>query len=184
MERCQRASQRIEQLVDGLLAFARAGGAPDGASCAADAVIANVVADCRDAATLHHIELVADGAARATVPCSIGVLTSILENLVRNAIKYVGAAPTKRITVRACRAPAGVRLEVEDTGPGIPAEIQTTLFQPFVRGPRETASGSGLGLATVRRLVERHGGAVGVQATAGRGSLFWVELPTAKDTST
>ena len=178
VERCQRASQRIEQLVDGLLAFARAGGSPDGASCAADTVIANVIADCGEAAAACRVELVADGATSAMVPCRIGVLTSILENLVRNAIKYMDAAPTRRVTVRTFRASAGVRFEVEDTGPGIPAAIQTTLFQPFVRGPRETVNGSGLGLATVKRLVERHGGCVGVRPATGRGSLFWVELPT------
>ena len=178
--RCQRASQRIGQLVDGLLSFARAGGSPDGASCDALAVVRNVISDCGDAAAASGIELIVEGVEPASVPCSIGVLTSILENLVANAIKYIGAAPRKRIAIRARQTAAGLRFEVEDTGPGIPSEIQTTLFQPFVRGPREKTAGSGLGLATVKRLVERHGGGVGVHSVPGHGSVFWVELPVAE----
>jgi signal transduction histidine kinase len=96
---------------------------------------------------------------------------------VRNAIKYMGARPTRKIVVRASPAGHFARLEVEDTGPGIPAEIKATLFEPFVRGPHEDVNGTGLGLATVKRLVESHGGRVGVESTLGAGTLFWVELP-------
>jgi len=100
---------------------------------------------------------------------------------VRNGIKYIGARPTRRIVVRAFAVGQLARLEVEDTGPGVPPEIQATLFEPFVRGPHERVNGSGLGLATVKRLVETHAGRVGVQSKAGVGSLFWVELPLVSD---
>jgi|tagenome__1003787_1003787.scaffolds.fasta_scaffold20848771_2 signal transduction histidine kinase len=178
IERSQRALQRVQQLVDDLLAFARAGAHPDSAaSCSLDAVVATVVADLSEAAEEKDIELVVHVTGSIGVPCSAGVVTSIVQNLVRNAIKYMGARPTRRVVVRALTVSDVARLEVEDTGPGIPAEIEATLFEPFVRGPHADVSGTGLGLATVKRLVESHRGRVGVESTLGSGTLFWVELP-------
>jgi signal transduction histidine kinase len=178
IERCQRALQRVQQLVEGLLMFARSGARPDpDSACEVDAVLATVVADSADAAAEAGIELVVGAAEPARVRCSVGVVTSVAQNLVRNAIKYIGPASVRRVEVRVKAVGPMARLEVEDTGPGIPEEIQKTLFEPFVRGPNEQASGTGLGLATVKRLVESHGGRVGVESTAGAGSLFWAELP-------
>jgi signal transduction histidine kinase len=111
------------------------------------------------------------------VPCSQAVIASIVQNLVRNAIKYMGVRPVRRIVVRAKPAGPMARLEVEDTGPGIPVGLREAIFDPFVRGPNEQANGTGLGLATVKRLAEAHGGAVGVRTPSGGGALFWVELP-------
>jgi signal transduction histidine kinase len=105
------------------------------------------------------------------------VITSIAQNLVRNATQYMGSAAVRRIVVRGKARPSVVRLEVEDTGPGIPLEIQSSVFEPFVRGAQERAGGVGLGLATVKRLAEAHGGAVGLESTVEVGTLFWVELP-------
>jgi signal transduction histidine kinase len=179
IDRSRRALQRVEQLVDGLLTFARSGARPDPTSvCSVDAALANVVADCTEAAREKGIDLVLETEPSLQALCTVGVITSIADNLVRNAIKYMGSRDVLRIVVR-CRArgPA-IRIEVEDTGPGIPAEARGTLFEPFVRGTGETVSGVGLGLATVKRLVEAHGGAVGLQSTVGMGSVFWVELPS------
>jgi signal transduction histidine kinase len=178
IDRSQRALQRVHQLVDDLLAFARAGARPDPAAhCSLDSVLASSVADCSEVAAETNIELVVDAARRIEVRCGPGVITSIVQNLVRNGIKYMGARPTRRVVVRAMRVDAVARVEVEDTGPGIPPEIEATLFEPFVRGPHEQVSGTGLGLATVKRLVESHGGRVGVESRPGVGTLFWVELP-------
>jgi signal transduction histidine kinase len=177
IERSQRALQRVQRLVDDLLTFARSGARPDPASaCAMDAILASVVADTSDAAD-HGIEIVVEAAGPLHVRSAAGVITSIVQNLVRNAIKYMGERPTRRVVVRASAVGSVARLEVEDTGPGIPTEIQATLFEPFVRGPREHVKGTGLGLATVKRLVESHGGTIGVESKPGCGSLFWVQLP-------
>jgi signal transduction histidine kinase len=178
IERSQRALRRVQQLVDDLLTFARAGARPNPtAHCSLDTVLATVVADLSDAAAENDIELVVDVPRSIEVPCGPGVMTSIVQNLVRNAIKYMGARPTRRIVVRALTVGPVARLEVEDTGPGIPPEIEPTLFEPFVRGPHEDEGGTGLGLATVKGLVESHGGRVGVESKRGVGTLFWVQLP-------
>ena len=177
IERSRRALLRVQQLVDALLTFARAGARPDpAASCSMDAVLSSFVADSVDSAAEEGIQLVLEAPQPIYVPCAPGVVTSIVQNLVRNAIKYMGARTTRRISVRASTVGQVARLEVEDTGPGIPPDIQATLFEPFVRGRHDQVPGSGLGLATVKRLVESHHGRVGFRSTAGVGTLFWVEL--------
>jgi len=177
--RAQRALQRVQQLVDGLLTFARsAARSRGGEQCALDAVFENVEADCAEAAHAGGVDLRIPRSTGVHLACSLGVATSIFENLVRNAVKYIGERPVRRVEIRAVRRGHLVRVEVEDTGAGIPVEIQDTLFEPFVRG-HEQGSGIGLGLATVKRLVEAHGGAVTVRSRAGEGSTFSVDLPLA-----
>ena len=72
-----------------------------------------------------------------------------------------------------------MRIEVEDSGPGIPPALYETIFDPHVRGRTDGKPGIGLGLATVKRITESHGGAVGFRSRLDVGSTFWVELPRA-----
>lgn len=96
----------------------------------------------------------------------------VLENLVRNAIGAIGQGGT--VVLRSAVDGDRLRLEVEDDGPGIPAEIRDSLFEPFVtHGKRE---GTGLGLAIVKAFVERQGGTVTFE-TSGAGTKFVVLLP-------
>lgn len=177
-ERGMAAITRVHILVDGLLAFARAGGQPEpGALTEIAPVIADVVDGLGDQARERRIELKVSTSPSALVACSAGVLTSLLSNLVRNAIKYMGEVVERRIDLRVIDAKGRWRIEVEDTGPGIPAEQQHRIFQPYVQlGHR--AEGIGLGLATVDRLVRAHAGALGLIASE-HGCLFWFELPKA-----
>jgi signal transduction histidine kinase len=101
--------------------------------------------------------------------------------LVRNAIKYVveGTTNVRSVVVRVHEEAARVRVDVLDTGPGIPQDSTHRIFEPFVRGVATRQPGVGLGLATVKRLVEAYGGSVGVQSFDNRGSRFWFELPKA-----
>lgn len=178
--RAERALQRVQQLVDALLLFARSGARPEpGATCSVDAVLASLAADCADLARSDSTELVIEPHEPLTVACSAGVATSILENLVRNAIKYMGNSTVRRVTIRVARHGAEARIEVEDTGPGIVPALQQRIFDPFVRGD-DGSDGVGLGLATVKRLVERHGGTIGIHSVPDHGSTFVVELPLAR----
>ena len=106
---------------------------------------------------------------------------SVFGNVLGNAVKYIGAAPAgaRHVHVRVIEENGQVRVEVEDTGPGIAPDAQDAIFEPYVRGPNTTQPGLGLGLATVKRIVEAHGGAVGVRSIVGKGSCFWFELPRA-----
>jgi signal transduction histidine kinase len=94
--------------------------------------------------------------------------------LLDNALLALGDAKVKRLKITAAGTPDGVRITIEDSGPGIPAEILPRLFQPFVSGrPREgPRAGTGLGLAIARSVVERHHGVV----TAGRSELGGAKL--------
>jgi signal transduction histidine kinase len=110
------------------------------------------------------------------------VLAVILSNLVRNAIKFTGDEDRaiRRVILRGSADGQRLRLEVEDTGPGIPPGAVARIFEPFVRLPGAgTKPGIGLGLATVKRFVEASGGTVGVDGRPGQGSCFWITLPLA-----
>jgi signal transduction histidine kinase len=104
-------------------------------------------------------------------------LRQVVDNLLNNAQRY---APSSVVTLRARPVEGGVRVEIADRGPGISPEDQARVFEPFYRGAKSEVSplrGGGLGLAIVRRLVEAHGGRVGLESSLGHGSTFWFALP-------
>lgn len=109
-----------------------------------------------------------------------GRVRQILTNLVTNALKYTVSG---RITVRVSLSDtddATARIEVIDTGIGVPPPDQQRIFEPYVRLDDQRAGkveGSGLGLAVVKRLVERLGGRVSLHSEVGQGSCFTVSLP-------
>jgi signal transduction histidine kinase len=182
LARGSRTLQRLGTLVDGLLVFAASGRPPLGdRGTNVTEVIAGVVEDARAHADDKGIELtISVEGAPPLAACSPGVLASISSNLVGNAIKYMGEAVVRRIDLRVRRRGRHVRVEVEDTGPGIADGLREKVFDPHVRGASTSGlPGLGLGLATVRRLVDAHGGEVGVQPRDGGGSAFWFELPEA-----
>lgn len=179
LRRAGNTLQRVSRLVQDLLAFARAGAAPvPGASTDVGEVLRQVITDFEPIAAEARVTLVLEPVPELRARCSGGLLISIASNLLQNAIKHLGDREERRVTVRALVAGAEVRIEVEDTGPGIAAADQGAIFEPYVRRDAGVP-GLGLGLATVKRLVESHGGHVGVDSEVGRGSLFWVLLPAA-----
>ena len=174
-----RSLRLVESIVDGLLGFAQSGARPAaGAATSVRLAVEDALSELRPLAQVHAITLCVEPFVECSVACAPGVLASILSNVVRNAIKYMGAAPERRITLRV-RDGISLRLEVEDTGPGVPRGMEAKVFEAYVRGAADGTPGLGLGLATVKRLVDAHGGAVGVQSGDGRGSTFWIELPKA-----
>jgi CheY-like chemotaxis protein len=104
-------------------------------------------------------------------------LQQVLLNLLANAVKFNRDDGEVRVTVDAPGA-GRLRILVQDTGPGIPAEKMKRLFIPFDRLDAEqtTIEGTGLGLALSRRLVETMGGCLDVTSAVGQGSVFSVEL--------
>lgn len=182
--RVVRSLSRADAITSGLLEFARSGSKPEpGARTHAAAVIDDVIAGMSPEATRSGIELRAEPVAPVLLACSEGVYLSLVGNLVRNAMKYMGDGPTRRITVRVSGDGPLVRTEVTDTGPGISPASLPSLFEPYFRLKRSGGDGLGLGLATVKKLAESHGGRVGVHSELGRGSTFWFEMPRAGVTS-
>lgn len=179
LERGRAALSRVRSIVDGLLEFARAGARPEpDAHASLREVVDGLLLEVQPAAEAKEIVVTAAGNLEHQLRCSPGVLASVLSNLVRNAIKYIGDGPERRVALRAFDLGEKVRMEVEDTGPGIPPGLERTIWEPYVRAKNATGlPGIGLGLATVKRVAQAHGGAVGVRSRPGEGTLFWVELP-------
>jgi PAS domain S-box-containing protein len=101
----------------------------------------------------------------------------LLVNFLGNAIKFTDAGG---VQLRLLRREDWLRIEVQDSGPGIPAQTQARLFRPFEQEDASTTrryGGTGLGLSICRELALLMGGNVGVDSTLGHGSLFWAELP-------
>jgi signal transduction histidine kinase len=126
---------------------------------------------------LHKLELA------ASEPLAVrgdpNRLAQVVGNLLSNAIKYSPEGGT--VEVVAERSNGAVRVTVKDEGLGIPDEQQEQIFTKFYRGDAATSgiAGSGLGLAFARAVIEAHGGRMGFTSAQGRGSTFFLELPTA-----
>lgn len=109
-----------------------------------------------------------------------GVLRQLMTNLLSNAAKFQLPGKTPEITVDAVSMDGQVRITVSDNGIGISPEHAERIFRVFERlHGQEAYPGTGIGLAIVRKGVERMGGTSGVESTLGVGSRFWIELPAA-----
>ena len=118
--------------------------------------------------------------ADCTVAADRELLARILHNLLDNSCKYGADA----VRLSSTLTDGGVTLRVEDNGPGVPEQQLTDLFEPFYRGDAartKPASGSGLGLAVVKRSMEQMGGHARAENASGGGLCIVLELPRAKE---
>lgn len=147
-----------------------------------DELLRDTVAAMRAQADAERVEVVAD------VPAGIGAARAnpervqrVLFNLIQNAIRHTPADGS--VTVRAEPTPAGVEIEVADTGRGIPEPDRNLVFEPFHRAGADgsrSSGGAGLGLAISRAIVEAHGGQIWL-AGNGAGTTVRFSLPRAHD---
>lgn len=165
--------ERARNLVDNILVYAKA--ADDSASRAdvdAGAVVTEVLAAL--ASQIEAVDGRVEVADLPTLHASRTGLSRIFQNLIANALKFQnGDAP--RVTVSARQGQAGWTFSVRDNGIGLPKDTQ--IFEMFKRGGGAN-DGSGIGLATCRRIVEGHGGRIWAEAAAGGGSIFSFTLPS------
>ena len=107
----------------------------------------------------------------------------VFQNLLENGMLYAGSS---QLQVGAQATADGLRISVQDEGPGIPADEHEAVFEKFFRGLRtgqKAPSGTGLGLAITREIVRAHGGTVRVEDVAPHGARFVIDLPTAPDSN-
>jgi signal transduction histidine kinase len=122
------------------------------------------------------IEVERDFADLPRVRCHAGQLNQVFLNLLMNACDAIG--DRGRISVRTRYEQGSVRLEFEDSGPGIAADVRDRIFEPFFT-TKPVGQGTGLGLSLTHGIVERHGGRIWVESDPGFGTRFVIELPVA-----
>jgi PAS domain S-box-containing protein len=174
----QEGATRMRDLIDDLLAYSRLGTRPGALQrVSVESVLKLVLANLR--------ESIAEAKAEVThgplpeVDGDPTQLAQLFQNLIGNAIKFRGATPP-HVRVTAERRGADWQFSVKDDGIGIPPEYQDRIFVIFQRlHSREEYPGTGIGLAVVRKVVERHGGRVWVESSGkpGEGTAFLFTIP-------
>ncbi|HSO40322.1 MAG TPA: HAMP domain-containing sensor histidine kinase [Labilithrix sp.] len=183
LKRMRKETERINVVVRDLLDYARPeSGPPSGRLAAANVaeVAADALALVRPQKEWKGIDVRVDIPADVEVMLSPQRLTQVLLNLLLNAAAALADQPsdaTRTLTVRAQRSgEAMVRIEVEDDGPGVPEALRDRIFDPFVT-TKDVGSGTGLGLAVCRGIIEGAGGRISVDATYTQGARFVITLP-------
>ncbi|MDI6101155.1 ATP-binding protein [Actinoplanes sp. NEAU-A12] len=182
LRRIVRAVDRMDMLIETMLAYTTARHAPLRAVTVHPAPLVREIIEDRIAG------LGADGPAPEwsieplpPVRADPAMLRHVLDNLIGNALKYVRPGATPRVEVVAGPAgPGQVRIEVADGGIGIPDADKPHVFESFHRTEAAAGyAGTGLGLTICQRIVQRHGGEIGVADNPGGGTRFWFTLPAA-----
>ena len=191
LRRMKKETERINNVIRDLLDFARpeavllAGASREAAEV--HAVVGDLFALLGPQRVFKGIALVSDlEPAPMELALSPQRLTQVLLNLAMNAAAAIlsrAGEPTEAdaVTVRARRVGDRARIEVEDTGPGIPDEMRLRVFEPFVT-TKGVGEGTGLGLSVCRGLVESAGGTITVGTGHARGARIVVDLPLADST--
>ncbi|MDQ3367779.1 MAG: ATP-binding protein [Myxococcota bacterium] len=178
--RVRKAIDNTSELITDLLAFARVGhGSLQSVDVDATALCSDIVSEHRHAATERQVEVLVQPALRLHVDPTL--FRAALSNLIGNAWKYTARASSPRIEIGAVRRSEGRALFIRDNGIGFHMKERDLLFRPFTRLGNATGfKGTGIGLATVERVVQRHGGSVHAEGAIGEGATFFLLLPDAR----
>jgi signal transduction histidine kinase len=180
--RIDRSCARGRELVDGLLAFSRAAepGTELGEPCAVvDRELEDVLDQVDGSIRAADVEVTIRVPSGLEVALPRALLHAVLLNLADNAVKFMRGRTERRLTIQARASPRTIVLSIRDTGPGIPEHERSRVFDALYRGAGSRGEGAGLGLATVKRIVESHGGRIELGATGTSGTTFVVHLPRA-----
>ncbi|HYC57639.1 MAG TPA: ATP-binding protein [Candidatus Binatia bacterium] len=176
LERVRAASRRMGDMIDAMLTMGRVTSSPLRRSTVDITKMAKTIADELDAGDPdRHVEWrISDGVRADGDPI---LLHMLLENLLANAHKFTRGKPAARIELGTTSTSAGPTCYVRDNGVGFDMQHAQHLFEEFHRLHNDASyEGSGVGLATVRRIVQRHGGKVWAEATPGGGATFFFSM--------
>ncbi|MFC8502676.1 ATP-binding protein [Pedococcus sp. NPDC057267] len=175
LSRAELAADRMNALVVDLLEYARVGGKARRTAVDLGAVVAAVVEDldaqlAESGATVHVGEL-------PEVTGDETLLRALLQNLLANAVKFTAASGVAPVVSVACdEISDGWRVAVDDNGPGVEPQDRERVFGLMERAS-STVDGVGIGLSTCRRIVEAHGGLMGIDESGSGGASVWFTLP-------
>ncbi len=172
VKRAVGAAERMKTLIDDLLAYARVGAELQRVPVDLAAVFRDVEEDLSGALAAATV-VVGD---LPTVTGDPTQLRAVLQNLVANAAKFTYPGESAHIEVAGARLGERWRIEICDRGPGIPEDQRERVFAPLARVDEEV-EGSGIGLSTCRRIIEAHGGRIGLTEAPHGGTCAWFELP-------
>lgn len=177
-KRIASAAIRMEMLLNDILVYSRVERENmDLKMVPLDTVVDDVLSSLTQSITDKHAVVSVDH----PLPPVVGyqpVLEQALTNLVSNALKFAKDGSTPEIRISAQRSNGTVRLSVADKGIGIDPDHHRRIFNVFERlHGADSYPGTGIGLAIVRKGIERMGGRTGVESALGQGSRFWIELP-------
>ena len=177
LARAESAATRMGTMIGDLLDYARAGGArPRQDDVDVQHVVRAVVDDLSTVIAAAGARIEVDAAIRLTGDATL--LRALVQNLVANAIKFTSAAGVEpHIVIVAETLVGGWRLSVDDNGPGVAPEDRERVFDLMDRGSSDDVPGLGIGLSTCQRIVEAHGGSIGIGESALGGASVWVVLP-------
>jgi signal transduction histidine kinase len=178
LHRIEAAAKRMDQLTKDLLELGRLDTADlTTGSLDIEPVLHRALAQLADEVRASHCLLELERPFLRVLGNPV-VLEQVFVNLLSNALKFVPSGVTPRVIIRTEVRDNLIRVTLRDNGLGIRAEYLDKLFRPFVRMVNPSQfPGTGMGLAIVRKAVERMGGCVGVESELGKGSCFWFELP-------
>jgi len=175
------STTKFQRLIDALLLLSRTGNLElRYETIEVRALVDTTLLSLRQSIELSGAEVVVD-----PVPNAVGDVTAlgqVFSNLISNALKYLQPGRPGRLRIGGEVKDWIAHYWVSDNGVGIPASAQRRLFQVFQRFHPELAPGEGMGLAIVKRIVERHGGKVWAESGQGVGTTFHVTLPASLDT--
>ncbi|MBI2222305.1 MAG: response regulator [Acidobacteria bacterium] len=184
LQRVRSAAQRMGELIDDLLELSRVGRAAIHRSRTNISEIARaVVSELRKREPERRVEIEIQDALLADV--DNGLMRVVLENLLGNAWKFTANVPQPRVQLLSERTANGPAFVVRDNGAGFDMAYVEKLFRPFQRLHSATEfPGTGIGLATVHRVVDRHGGRVWAQGAVGGGAAIYFTIPPVRSEGT
>jgi PAS domain S-box-containing protein len=177
MHRTREGLRRIQQIVKDLRVFARLDESELNVVDLNEGIesTANIILGY---AKKNRVQLVTELGPLPAVTCFAAKINQVVMNLLSNAIDACDEGGT--VTIRTGAEPGGVRIEVADTGGGIPPAVRERIFDPFFT-TKPIGVGTGLGLSISYGIVQDHGGKIEVESEPGQGSCFTVHLPLEPD---
>lgn len=171
IRRAERGVTRMDVMINDLLTFAQVGTPAEHREVDLAALTAEVLEELGEAVAPGQVH----GAPELpTVHGDPARLRIVLTHLIVNALNF--SPWDAAVDLGSDRTPTGWRISVADQGRGVPPDQRDRVFDPMVRLDK-TVPGSGVGLATCRRIVAGHGGRMGIESRVGGGAVVWFELP-------